>query len=258
MNRRLYMYANKSASIYLTKEALSIETLNNIGTKLKDKTVRFTSFLRDIPGVNAGAFTDKRPGGLLPASKTLSPAANQVLNVPAGGVINKTRGLIPSLFDTLSTSRVNRRAARSRLTGDTHRTMNNITQLHEHFETQAKQNNAYTKFQGPGVDHNSPSVVLRENNAVRSLPDSAAPAKHFFTDLRNKAENPYLNNLMKAPVSNMRLSRHAIKRVEQAHEAAGFKHGVMNNHLAQYMDEGQSSAHGISPTPAARSPWYGS
>lgn len=139
--------------------------------------------------------------------------------------INKNRGLMGELKGEKGELADKLRSGFTALNPTNKRVSNQMTNLHEYFETATKNPNHYSGF----TTHMSPAVLLKENNALRSLPEEAAGAKNLTNGMRNSVgENKALDAIVGGkPISTMRLSRHNIKRVVQKHEADGFAKNVL-------------------------------
>lgn len=90
-----------------------------------------------------------------------------------------------------------------------------ITKGHELSETQVRPGMSFKQF-----GHNSPDVILREHNAVTTLPSGYAPTAEYMKSLRTRpyGEQEPLRQFGIEYGKSPRLSRHARKRITESLE----------------------------------------
>lgn len=287
LSKQAYSLAAIAKQIKSAKKAGKIINSRNIDMKIDDAGEKY--IMSTTKGIGMGPFTLPRKLERVP--KAVSDYFHK--NNMAKGIYSKgnahaklTQAIhennevlkkYPGILETVNPNRKGTASIEGRHLGvgsskslnpEDKKAVNMITHKHELDELRAaKDLNRHTKgihgsanraYQWGGTSHLSPSVVLREGNAIRTLGKDTGGKeiyhkakalfhvartetgqesnhlKYFFDNHKAKhADNLVFTakNKMKTPDSNKfdyeygktRLSRHAIKRIEQAH----LKHGYI-------------------------------
>lgn len=247
-----------------SKEAVSAETLNNVVRNVvKPKFIsvgKFNSFQRGAEeAVKGGAPVDEvrravkqykeSPLGLNgPVSyAALTPntpdnvvrAATQMKNKK---YINRNKGIANNIRANMSMLRREYGSAvggdeykLKELTGSDHRTLNNVTNMHELFETQVSKKTFDPLFQ-QARGHLGPEVLFKENNILATLPASENKTKEVFGKMR-ESEHYDISQVLNLPENwnQRRYSRHAIKRMSSQY-SKNFKKQVDSYKNASLLD----------------------
>jgi len=246
------------------KEAVSAETLNNVVRQVvKPKFIplaKLNSFQKATEAAyNSGApvkevrravkqYSESPLGLNGPVSyAALTPDSPQSVVEAATRIknkkyINRNKGVVHSVKGSINAARREYGGigggldyGMTGLSGTDHRTINNVTNMHELFETQVSKKTFDPLYQS-ARGHLGPEVLLKENNILQTLPESERKTKEVFGKMR-ESEHYDIGRTLNLPENwnQRRYSRHAIKRMASQY-SKNFKKEVASYKNASLLD----------------------